>query len=84
MDNPLAELISDDVYDLLCMHRLINNKSLRDFQIRKQFLQLRKIKVSAIEAIATIKECYPYLQINTIRKIVYGIYSASTKEKYKV
>lgn len=84
MDNPLAELISDDTYNLLCMYRLINNKSLRDYQIRKKFRQLRTIKVSAIDAIGIIKEFYPYLQIDTIRKIVYCVNIPSTKEKFKI
>lgn len=81
MNNPLAELISDDIYDLLCIHKLINNKSLRDFQIRNKFRKLRTNKVCAVDAIAIIKECYPYLQIYTIRKIVYRINIPTTKEK---
>ena len=71
IDNPLSELISDDIYDLLSSHGLIDEKSVRDFQIRKKFKQLRANKVSAGAAIDAINEHYPNLQFDTIRKIVY-------------
>jgi hypothetical protein len=73
MDNPLSDLISDDIYELLDSHGLIDEKAVRDYQIRKKFKQLRAGKVSAGDAIDTIREDYPYLQFDTIRKIVYQI-----------
>ena len=80
IDNPLSELISDEIYELLNSHGLIDEKSVRDFQIRKRFKQLRASKVSAGEAIDTIKENYPYLQFDTIRKIVYQINIQTAKK----
>lgn len=71
--NPISELISDDIYELLHSHGLIDEKAVRDYQIRKKFKSLRATKVSAGEAIDTIREEYPYLQFDTIRKIVYQI-----------
>ena len=79
MDNPLSDLISDDIYELLNSHGLIDEKSVRDYQIRKRFKQLRSTKLSAGEAIDTIKEHYPYLQFDTIRKIVYQIKTTRTQ-----
>jgi hypothetical protein len=73
IDNPIAELISDDIYELLVEHGLIDEKAVRDYQIRKQFKQLRAGKVSASDAIDAIREQYQYLQYDTIRKIVYQI-----------
>ena len=73
IDNPLSDLISDDIYDLLNSHGLIDEKSVRDYQIRKKFKQLRASKISAGDAINAIREEYPYLQFDTIRKIVYQI-----------
>ena len=73
IDNPLSNLISDEIYDLLNSHGLIDEKAVRDYQIRKKFKQLRAGKVSAGDAIDTIREDYPYLQFDTIRKIVYQI-----------
>jgi hypothetical protein len=71
--NPLADLISDDIYDLLDSKGLINEKSVRDYQIRNKFKQLRSQKVSASDAIDRLRDEYPYLQFDTIRKIVYQI-----------
>ncbi|MFO7313495.1 hypothetical protein [Rhodothermus marinus] len=69
--NPLADLISDEVYQLLVEHDLLDAKSVRDYQIRKRFRQLRAQNVPAYDAIERIQEEYPYLQFDTIRKIVY-------------
>ncbi len=71
--NPLSDLISDEVYDLLESKGLINEKSVRDYIIRRKFKELRANKVSASLAIDKLREEYPYLQFDTIRKIVYHI-----------
>jgi hypothetical protein len=71
--NPLSDLINDDVYDLLESKGLINEKSVRDYQIRRKFKDLRLQKISASDAIDALREEYPYLQFDTIRKIVYQI-----------
>jgi hypothetical protein len=70
IENPLSDLISDDIFELLDSHGLIDEKAVRDYQIRKKFKQLRASKISAGDAIDTIREDYPYLQFDTIRKIV--------------
>lgn len=73
IENPLSDLISDDIYELLDSHRVIDEKAVRDYQIRRRFKQLRATKISAGDAIDTIRENYQYLQFDTIRKIVYQI-----------
>ena len=73
IDNPLSDLISDDIYELLNSQGLIDEKSVRDYQIRKKFKNLRDKKLSASDAIDALREEYPYLQFDTIRKIVYQI-----------
>jgi hypothetical protein len=83
MDNPLSELISNDIYELLSLHGIIDEKSVRDLQIRKKFRQLLDSKVSAGESIEAIKEHYPYLQFDTIRKIVYQTNIPIVKENNK-
>ncbi len=69
--NPLSDLISDEIYELLNSRNLINEKSVRDYQIKKKFKALREQKVSASDAIERIREEYPYLQFDSIRKIIY-------------
>jgi hypothetical protein len=73
IQNPLSDLISDEIFDLLEVHGLIDDKAVRDYQIRKKFKQLRAGKLSAGDAIDAIRTDYPYLQFDTIRKIVYQI-----------
>ncbi|MCX8011145.1 MAG: hypothetical protein N3A61_08335, partial [Ignavibacteria bacterium] len=70
-NNPLSDLISDEVYAILSENKLIDEKAVRDYVIRKKFKEMRARKVSAGDAIDFIREEYPYLQFDTIRKIVY-------------
>jgi hypothetical protein len=69
--NPIPDLISDEIYALLDSKGLINEKSVRDYQIKKKFKSLRALKLSASDAIDRLRNEYPYLQFDTIRKIVY-------------
>ena len=71
--NPLAGLIPDDVYDVLDSHNLLSEKGVRDYQIRQKFRALRRQNVAAYDAIEELREDYPYLQFDTIRKIVYKL-----------
>ena len=70
-NNPIADLISDDIYELLSSRGFIDEKSVRDYQIKRKFKTLRSKKVSASDAIDSLRNEYPYLQFDTIRKIVY-------------
>lgn len=72
INNPLAELISDEIYDILNTRGLINKKSVRDYKIRKRFDNLRELEISAGDAIEKIRADYPYLQFDSIRKIIYN------------
>ena len=83
IENPLSELISDDIYELLSSQGLIDEKSVRDYKIRRKFKMLRSNKVSAGEAIDAIRYEYKYLQFDIIRKIVYQINSPAPKENNK-
>ncbi len=69
--NPISELISDEIYYLLKDKNLINEKNLRDYQIKKRFKELRGSSSSSTEAIESIRQDYPYLQFDSIRKIIY-------------
>lgn len=71
--NPLSDLIPDHVYEILESRKLLNQKTLRDHIIRKRFMELKTSKLSVTEAIEKIRADYPYLQSDTIRKIVYHI-----------
>ena len=69
--NPISELISDEIYSLLATKNLINEKNLRDYRIKKRFKELRNNSFSSTEAIEVIRADYPYLQFDSVRKIIY-------------
>jgi len=73
IDNPLSDLINDSTYTILYSKGLINEKSVRDYQIKRKFREMRNEKISATNAIDQLRELHPYLQFDTIRKIVYQI-----------
>jgi hypothetical protein len=73
--NPLAGLISDDIYQVLEEHDLLSEKGIRDYHIRMKFRRLRNSDIPAYDAIELLREEYPYLQFDTIRKIVYKLNS---------
>ncbi|MEI8135509.1 MAG: hypothetical protein WCH46_10640 [bacterium] len=79
--NPLAGILSDEVFSTLRSNDLINEKSLRDYIIRQMFLSLKKDgRMKTVEAIKELTMMYPYLQQDTIRKIVYRVYPGSSRK----
>jgi hypothetical protein len=72
MENPLRDIIDDNTFLLLEKHKLLSEKALRDYTIRRLFRDMR-MQMSAGDAIDKIREMYPYLQFDTVRKIVYQI-----------
>jgi hypothetical protein len=71
-ENPLRGILDDDTYAYLERNKLFSEKALRDFRIRILFKDMRN-QMSAGDAIDKIREMYPYLQFDTVRKIVYQI-----------
>ena len=71
--NPLTGLVTDQVYAILEEHNLLSEKGVRDYHIRRQFRSLRSVSIPAYDAIEQLREEYPYLQFDTIRKIVYKL-----------
>lgn len=70
--NPLADLISNEIYEALMSRGLINETSVRDREIRRKFKEMRASRMSAGDAIDALRDEYPYLQFDTLRKIVYN------------
>ncbi|MGE5401455.1 MAG: hypothetical protein ACM3S2_13720 [Ignavibacteriales bacterium] len=71
MQNPLADLISDEVYSLLSSYYLIDEVSVRDYLIRKKFRQMKDSNIRTNDAVESIMEEFPHLQFDTIKKIIY-------------
>lgn len=70
--NPLDDLIDDKTFSLLNDQGLLSDKAIRDYQIRRIFKEMRRT-MSAGDAIDKIRDLHPYLQFDTVRKIVYKI-----------
>jgi hypothetical protein len=80
--NPLSDLISDEIYELLRGLDIITEKLVRDYQIRKKFKQLRAQKIPPREAInIIIKEQKEDLHYDTVRKIAYEDPAEKNKNK---
>ena len=70
MHNPLKHHLSDDVYQFLLENNLLREKGIRDYYIRKKFNTLKN-EHPTHRIIEMIQEDYPYLQYETVRKIIY-------------
>lgn len=73
MNNPIHQIVPDDLYLKLEQLNLLNQKAIRDLQIKRRYLQLREAGVRSAEAIEAILEEYAYLQFDTVRKIIYSV-----------
>ncbi|MFC2094316.1 hypothetical protein ACFLSH_01675 [Bacteroidota bacterium] len=72
LNNPISDLISDDIFDMLNTRGLIHERAVRDYRIRVKFKALRAQKIRTGDAIDSLRDEYPYLQFDTIRKIVHN------------
>jgi hypothetical protein len=80
-ENPVAELIPDEMYHILIENNLISEKGVRDYIIRKAFRTMKEEQeLKSCEALARLQEYYPYLQVDTIRKIIYRIGPAGSRK----
>ncbi|MBD3224786.1 MAG: hypothetical protein GF313_08660 [Caldithrix sp.] len=68
--NPLKSHIPDHIFRFLVENNLIKEKGVRDFKIRQRFKQLKK-QYATNHAVEILQDEYPYLQYETIRKIIY-------------
>lgn len=70
--NPIRNIVSDELFQNLLAHNLLNLRVLRDIEIQHRYAELRKDGLSATQAIDKIQSEYGYLQPDTVRKIVYN------------
>ncbi|MEO0898357.1 MAG: hypothetical protein AAFY71_18230 [Bacteroidota bacterium] len=73
MRNPIPQIVSDELYDTLVRLNLLNQKVLRDFEIKRAYLCFRNDGYRSADAIEQVLENYPYLQFDTVRKIIYSV-----------
>lgn len=73
MSNPIRQILPDDLFSVLLELNLINRKVLRDFEIKRKYKLMRRQGLKSTEAIDSLLGQYPYLQFDTVRKIIYSI-----------
>lgn len=73
MSNPIRQIMTDDLYSKLVSLNLLNQKVIRDFLIKRLYLDLRRSGYRSAEAIEMVLDDYPYLQFDTVRKIIYSV-----------
>ncbi len=73
MSNPIRQIVPDDLFSTLLELNLINLKALRDFEIRREYNHLRNQGKKSTDAIFELADRFPYLQYDTVRKIVYSV-----------
>ena len=73
MSNPIRQIITDDLFATLVQYNLINQKVLRDFEIKRRYLYHRSNGLRSVEAIDALLREYQYLQFDTVRKIIYSV-----------
>ena len=69
--NLLREFMDDELYETLNRLGILNHKAVRDYYIRKKFKQLKN-KQKPGKIMEKLREEFPYLSIETIKKIVYS------------
>lgn len=72
--NPLDDLISKDVFELLNKEGLLNKKKVREYQIIAKYRQLKSMEVSTQAALGMLLEEFPDLCSDTITKLIYYNY----------
>ncbi|MGE5432037.1 MAG: hypothetical protein ACM3QX_13230 [Syntrophomonadaceae bacterium] len=72
--NPLEDLISKDIFELLHKEGLLNKKKVREYQIIAKYRQLRSMEISMQEAMGMLLEEFPDLGSETITKLIYYNY----------
>ena len=76
MNNPIAHIVNDDLYTRLEHLDLLNLKKIRDYEMRFMYEDFKK-DMNATDAIERVREEFPYLQFDTVRKIIYSVKSSS-------
>jgi len=69
VNNPIPELISDEIFELLNKHSLFDEIKLRNHKMKRDYRMLREMNMRQGDAIELIQKDYPYLQFDSIKRI---------------
>ena len=66
-------LMTEDDFNRMVNDGLFNRTKIRDIELADKYTKLRQNKIKKDDCIDLLRQEYPYLQFDTIRKIIYGI-----------
>jgi hypothetical protein len=69
--NPLREFIPDNLYSELRTKGFLNERAIRDYYLKKRFIELRS-EYSPREIFSLLQKEFSYICEDTIRKIIYS------------
>lgn len=69
--NPLEKYLEDDLFHLLLKKGFLNERAIRDLYIKERYNHL-KVRSRPKDIFQNIQKEFPYLSIETIRKIIYS------------
>lgn len=69
--NPLEKYLKDDLFHLLLKKGFLNERAIRDLYIKNRYNEL-KVKSRPKDIFQNIQKEFPYLSVETIRKIIYS------------
>ncbi len=69
--NPLKGILEDRLFTELLEKGFLNERAVRDHYIKQRFAQLKN-QYKPKDAFRIIQKEFPYLSVDTVRKIVYS------------
>lgn len=69
--NPLREFLPDEFFFELKEKGFLNERAVRDYYMKKQFEALRH-QYPAKQIFEKLQREFPYLSVDTVRKIIYS------------
>lgn len=69
--NPLRDFITDDLFETLWSKGFLNETAIRDYYLKQQFQVLKK-EHSPKKIFEMLQAEFPYLSVDTVRKIIYS------------
>jgi len=83
VNNPLKPQLSDEIFHFLLKNNLLREKGLRDYVIRQRYHKLKGHYPTYV-IIEMLQDEYPYLQYDTIRKIIYQKLTVKEENFYMI
>ena len=68
-ENKIPEILTDEEFKLLSMNGFLSQRKIRDYNITKKYVELRK-QNKTTECLRILKKDYPALQLATLDKII--------------